>query len=177
MIRGKPVTALPDVDLSEIPREILRCRRLAVACVATTMLLAATILVGVSLARVPQADGLPAALAKLSSTSLDTRLSGVGALQKIMSASPSDQPSVVRALSAFIRHRSPAGRSDGPITPDIQAALDALSSRNISDDDGVRIDLAGANLTNANLSGINLSEADLSNADLTGADLRTDLAM
>ena len=73
------------------------------------MLLAATVLVGVSLARAPQGDGMPAALAKLSSTSLDARLNGVGALQKIMSASPSDQPSIVRALSAFIRHRSPAG--------------------------------------------------------------------
>ena len=79
----------------------------AVACVATAMLLAATVVVGVSLARTPQGNGMPAALAKLSSTSLDARLNGIGTLQKIMSASPSDQPSIVRALSAFIRHRSP----------------------------------------------------------------------
>jgi Pentapeptide repeats (8 copies) len=177
MMRGKPVTALPDIDLSEIPAEKRRLAGPAVACVATAILLAATVVVGVSLARTPQADGLPAALTKLSSTSLDTRLGGIGDLQEIMSASPSDQPAVVRALSAFIRHRSPAGKSDGPITPDIQAALNALSSRNISYDDGARIDLAGANLTNANLSGINLSDADLSKADLTGADLSTDLAM
>lgn len=172
-MRGKPVTALPDVDLSENPAAKRRLMGPAVACVATAMLLAATVVMGVSLARTPQGNGMPAALAKLSSTSLDARLNGIGTLQKIMSASPSDQPSIVRALSAFIRHRSPAGTSDGPITPDIQAALDVL----ISHDDDVRIDLADANLTNANLIGINLSEVDLSNADLTGADVSTDLAM
>jgi hypothetical protein len=141
------------------------------------MLLAATVIVGMSLAAAPQANGVPAALAKLSSRSLEVRLSGIGELQQIMSASPGDQPAAVRALAAFIRRRSPVGKSDGPITPDIQAALNALSFRNISYDDGVQIDLAGANLTNANLSGINLSEADLSKADLTGANLNTDLAM
>jgi hypothetical protein len=171
------VTALSDVDLSEIPKQKRRVAGPTAAFVATALLLVATVVVGMSLARAPQAGGFPVALAKLSSTSLDTRLDGIGALQKIGSASPADQPAVVRALSAFIRRRSPAGKSDGPITPDIQAALNALSFRNISYDNGVRIDLAGANLTNANLSGINLSEVDLSKADLTGADLNADLAM
>jgi hypothetical protein len=175
----KPATPLLDVDQSAISQEIPRSHPAGpvVACVATAMLLAATVVVGVSLARTTPPASLPAALTKLSSSSLNTRLSGIGDLQKIMSASPSDQPAAVRALAAFIRRRSPAGHSDGPITPDIQAALDALNSGNISHDDGVRINLEGANLTNANLSGINLSKTDLSNTDLTGADLSASIAM
>ncbi len=172
---GRPVTALRDADLSEISKEIPR-RLLAggaqvAAGVVAAMLLATSVLIGVSLAHAPQTGGLSAALTELNSSSLDTRLSGIDALKKIMYASPSDQPAVMRALSAFIRRRSPASHSDGPVTTDAQAALDVLGSRNISHDDGVIIDLVHANLTSANLVGIDLSKADLSNADLTAADL------
>ena len=148
-----------------------------IAGVATALLLAATVVGGVSLARTTPSGSLPTALAKLSSSSLNMRLSAISDLQKIMSATPSDEPAVVQALAAFIRRRSPADHSDGPITPDIQAALDALSSSSTSDDHGARINLDGANLTNANLSGMNLSQIDLDNADLTGADLSAAIAM
>ena len=172
-------TALLDVDSPEISQEMPRSRPVGslIASVATALLLAATVAVGTSLARTTPSGSLPTALTKLSSSSLNTRLSAISDLQQIMSATPSDQPAVVRALAAFIRRRSPADHSDGPITPDIQAALDALSTSDTSDDHGVRINLDGANLTNANLSGMNLSQIDLDNADLTGADLSAAIAM
>jgi Pentapeptide repeats (8 copies) len=172
-------TALSDVDSPEFSREMPRSHPVGslIASAATALLLAATVAVGASLARTTPSGSLPTVLTKLSSSSLNTRLSAISDLQKIMSATPSDQPAAVQALAAFIRRRSPAGHSDGPITPDIQAALDALSSSSTSDDHGARINLDGANLTNANLSGMNLNQIDLDNADLTGADLSAAIAM
>jgi len=177
-VGGAAMTVM-DVDLPGISQEMPRHRPAGslAASVATALLLAATVAVGASLARTTPSGSLPTALTKLSSSSLNTRLSAISDLQRIMSATPSDQPAVVQALAAFIRRRSPASHSDGPITPDIQAALDALSSGNTSHDHGARINLDGANLTNANLSGMNLSQIDLTNADLTGADLSAAIAM
>jgi hypothetical protein len=51
---------------------------------------------------------------------------GTHNLQKIIHISPRNQPTVMRALSTFIRNRSPAGNSDVAVTSGIQDALDVL---------------------------------------------------
>ena len=119
-----------DVDLPEISQEMPRhspAGSLA-ASMATALLLAATVVVGASLARTTPSGSLPTALTKLSSSSLNTRLSAISDLQKIMSATPGDRPAVVQALAAFIRRRSPAilmGRLlrifKQPLTPSVPA--------------------------------------------------------
>jgi uncharacterized protein YjbI with pentapeptide repeats len=126
-------------------------------------------------------DRYNAAISNLGSPSVDVRLGGIYALQRIMQDSFRDQPTVVAVLCAFVRDRataatvksarSPASASSRPPT-DIQAALTVVISRNIAYDDSVTIvDLTDANLTGAYLVGADLTGANLVGADLTGAGL------
>lgn len=48
-----------------------------------------------------------AAITNLGSESLDVRLGGIYALQRIMQDSSRDQPTVVSVLSAFVRQHAP----------------------------------------------------------------------
>lgn len=121
------------------------------------------------------------AIEQLGADTLDVRLGGIYALERLMRDSPKDQPTVIEVLSAYVRTRTPV-RSDTPakhrvrLDVDIQAALTVLGRRDNNRDGNARIDLAdadlaGADLTLADLAFANLSDADLSNAELEGADL------
>jgi hypothetical protein len=170
-----PAASLRDVDLSEIANETpvsrLTARVRLVAGIAAVMAAAALILIGLSLHRAAQASELPSAIAELNSDNLKTRMTGISEIQSIVYGSRNAQPAVLQALSQFIRRRSPASNSDGPVTAEIQAALNLLRTMKMPHREGALIDLANADLTNANLADIDLSDADLSGADLTGANL------
>jgi hypothetical protein len=52
-------------------------------------------------------DRYNAAITNLGSASIDVRLGGIYALQRLMQDSPRDQPTVVAVLCAFVRDRAP----------------------------------------------------------------------
>ncbi|MCL7429802.1 pentapeptide repeat-containing protein [Streptomyces sp. YS415] len=118
------------------------------------------------------------AVGNIGDDSLEVRLGGIYALQRIMEDSPRDQPSIVNVLSTYIRNHA---KEPGPAS-DVQAALTALGSRDRAHDGTANVhlrntylfgaDLSNANLGGADLFGANLTAADLSGADLTAAGLR-----
>ncbi|MCC5581737.1 pentapeptide repeat-containing protein [Microtetraspora sp. AC03309] len=118
--------------------------------------------------------------------SLDVRLGGIYALERLAADSPRDHRTIYDVLAAFTREHDPAPETEitGPPATDIQAALTVIGRR---DRDTFAVDLtalrapeadlggaylSGANLGNANLSGADLHNANLSGADLHNADLR-----
>lgn len=131
-------------------------------------------------------DRYNAAITNLGSPSVDVRLGGIYALQRIMQDSPRDQSTVVAVLCAFVRDHAKAATatsaqlslpanepfpSGGPPT-DIQAALTVVGTRDTARDGSTTVvNFAHADLANADLSGARLSGADLSGADLAGVHL------
>ena len=127
-------------------------------------------------------DRYNSAIANLGSPSIDVRLGGIYALQRLMQDSPRDQPTVVAVLCAFVRdstRQPPAKPEPQPKTPetDVQAALTVVVSRDPGKNgpftviDLSKANLSGADLTSANLASANLADANLSGATLPGADL------
>jgi uncharacterized protein YjbI with pentapeptide repeats len=122
--------------------------------------------------------------------SLDVRLGGIYALERIAKDSPRDHGPIVEVLTAFVRERGrlrgdqlPAEGGQLPKTPaDIQAILSVLGRRvipregkepslDLSQTDLRRADLRGAHLERALLIKANLEGADLTDAYLEEADL------
>ena len=117
--------------------------------------------------------------------SLEVRLGGIYALERIARDSARDHPTVMEVLSAYVREHAPlpmcsrTAPSAHPTT-DVQAILTVIGRRDTSQDrDSLALngtclggaDLSGADLGGAYLSGADLSRANLSFADLGGADL------
>jgi len=123
-------------------------------------------------------DRYNAAITNLGSPSIDVRLGGIYALQRIMQDSPRDQPTIVAVLCAFVRDHanaatvkstySPASPFPGQLPTDMQAALTVVGTRNTANDGHTTV----VDLTNADFSGMILENEPLSGADLDGADLR-----
>jgi uncharacterized protein YjbI with pentapeptide repeats len=145
-------------------------------------------------------DRYNAAITNLGSHSIDIRLGGIYALQRLMQDSPRDQPTVIAVLCAFVRDRAPSDIKPKKRTPppaDIQAALTVVGTRRTANDGRTTVvdfdhtqlantqlsgaqlsaanfrlaDLTSATLTRAHLTGAVLSDTDLMGADLTHADL------
>jgi uncharacterized protein YjbI with pentapeptide repeats len=119
------------------------------------------------------------AVEQIGTETVDTRVGGVYALERIMRDSRADESTVVEVLAAFVRsHPEPpdttvAGADALHPAIDVQAALTVLGRRPFPTADGSgRIDLAGAHIAGARLDKAMLRQADLSGADLRGADLR-----
>ena len=117
-------------------------------------------------------DRYNAAITNLGSRSIDIRLGGIYALQRLMRDSPRDQPTVIAVLCAFVRDRNmPASR----LATDIQAALTVVDARNTANDGATtvvdldRAELAGGQLDHGNLIRAYLAFADLTDANLAGA--------
>ncbi|MGW7045562.1 pentapeptide repeat-containing protein [Streptomyces avermitilis] len=128
-----------------------------------------------------------AAIQNLGSQSIDVRLGGIYALQRIMRDSARDQPAIVSVLSAYVRQNAPIpakgfdkinendlfwGRARA--RSDIQAVLTVLSDRSPEQDGGVSPDMSNSELRKAVLSGP-FRRAILTDADLRGAHLFGDL--
>ena len=79
-------------------------------------------------------DRYNAAIANLGSRSIEVRLGGIFALQRLMQDSPRDQSTVVSILCAFVRDQTasnviPKKNSPVQLAPtDIQAALDVVAT-------------------------------------------------
>ena len=106
-------------------------------------------------------DRYNAAITNLGSRSVDVRLGGIYALQRIMQDSPRDQPTVVAVLCAFVRDHANAATTKSahlPASPDtspaprqlptdIQAALTVVGIRNTAHDGSTTVvDFTGAQL-------------------------------
>ena len=119
-------------------------------------------------------DRYSAAVPMLVHESLEVRLGGIYALERLLADSSRDAPTVAQVLAAFVRERA-APRGD-EMPHDVRAAIETLAR--VKDKPGGRqLDLVGVNLSRADLSGAHLRRArfdggDLSGAVFIGADLR-----
>jgi len=125
-------------------------------------------------------DRYNAAITNLGSRSIDIRLGGIYALQRLMQDSPRDQATVIAVLCAFVRDQaSYHPRTLNPPEPveyqqptDIQAALTVVGTRDTKHDMRTTVvDLEGTKLINARLESVHFHRADFTQANLFGADL------
>ncbi|MDN3357647.1 pentapeptide repeat-containing protein [Actinomadura sp. DC4] len=122
-------------------------------------------------------DRYTKAVEQLGSPTLDIRLGGIYALERLAIDSPRDDRSIYDVLTAFTREHDPKPAAKIPDRPttDIQAALTIIGRRKPRSDgfsadlDGIRV--SNANLFKANLSGADLDGAKLYNANFARADL------
>jgi hypothetical protein len=126
-------------------------------------------------------DRYNAAITNLGSGSIEVRLGGIYALQRLMQDSPRDQPTVIAVLCAFVRNQ--AGPAIMPKQPsafqpppasqlptDIQAALTVVGARDTAKDGTTTVvDFDNAQLPSAQLSNLDLAYANLDGANLDGA--------
>ncbi|WP_327732714.1 pentapeptide repeat-containing protein [Streptomyces nojiriensis] len=127
-----------------------------------------------------------AAIGNLGSGTVDVRLGGICALERIMNDVPRDQATVVSVLSGYVRRHAPLPTAATPAA-DIGAAMNVLVRRRPEHDEGLELDLSRADLwrwkpahpyeeraihlRGVVLTGSDLSDAELSNADLADASL------
>ncbi|MER6186796.1 pentapeptide repeat-containing protein [Streptomyces sp. NPDC001652] len=133
------------------------------------------------------------AIDHLGSETLDVRLGGIYALERVAKNSPDDQPTVTDILCAFVREhaRWPVGAPDGPEhptrtvdshmpwltsrAPDVQTALYVLGRRAGHPQEHAlylsRADLRRAQLSKAQLAGANLRHSNLSRAYMPDSNL------
>ena len=126
-------------------------------------------------------DRYTKAVEQLGSKTLDVRIGGIYALERVARDSARDHPAVMDVLTAFIREHSweqwPVPRTEEEenedlvefTRPDIQAAFRVVGRRDSEHDIG-SIDLTRADLTRADLTYADLTDADLPGAYLAGAD-------
>jgi len=127
-------------------------------------------------------DRYTKAIEQLGSDTLDVRIGGIYALERVARDSPRDHPTIMEVLVAFVHEHSqepwPPSASNEPsgapplrmTRPDVQAAVTVLGRRNPRYDQQ-SIDLSAVSLTRARLRRADLGGADLTATDLTGADL------
>lgn len=133
------------------------------------------------------------AIDHLGSETLDVRLGGIYALERVAKNSPDDRPTVTDILCAFVREhaRWPVGAPDGPEhptptvdrqvpwlttrAPDVQTALYVLGRRPGHPQEHTpylsRADLRRAQLTRAQLAGTNLRHSNLARAHMPHCNL------
>ncbi|WP_328884668.1 pentapeptide repeat-containing protein [Streptomyces sp. NBC_00299] len=131
-----------------------------------------------------------AAINNLGSSSVDVRLGGIYALERLMRDSSRDQPTVVSVLAAYVRQHAPAHADVAVVETrrppaDIEAVMNVLAERSMERDRDLVLDLSktelsgwkparpftdtGTQLELADLSGSNLIKTDLSVANLRNA--------
>jgi hypothetical protein len=132
-------------------------------------------------------DRFTKAVDQLGSDTLDVRLGGIYALERLARDSPGDHPTIMEVLTAYLREHAsspppPADPSLGLVTPklrtDLQAALTVLGRRRSGRDrEEVRLDLSSLHLEHARLVDAQFHDFDFSLTNLTGARLiRVDLS-
>ena len=123
-------------------------------------------------------DRLTQAVGHISNESLDVRLGGIYALERIAAGSERDYEPILHILITYVRERAP-WKEDGSArqgqlakpAPDVQAALTVIGRRKHAYKQGEtqRLDLRKTDLRGANLSGAHLEGAILSGVHLEGA--------
>ncbi|WP_353828120.1 pentapeptide repeat-containing protein [Agromyces sp. SYSU T0242] len=116
-----------------------------------------------------------AAVAQIGDTSLDVRLGGIYALERLARDSEPDGEIVWEVLCAFIRVHSRRKRSRTEFPTDVAAALSVLQRARVAGLDLSNADLRGARLAgsflrDARLTGCNLEGVDLSGSSLAGVE-------
>ncbi|MDJ0773557.1 MAG: pentapeptide repeat-containing protein, partial [Mastigocoleus sp. MO_167.B18] len=140
-------------------------------------------------------------LEKLQSTNINTRISGINALESVVQDSPQLYWQTMEAIANYVKQNSPIpkikdNKENLRITKDIQVALNFLGKKSSNENENNRINLincdscsrnfvntdfsttkltAGsfwrANLSHTNLVGAQLEGTNFSNTDFRGADL------
>ncbi|MGW6526867.1 pentapeptide repeat-containing protein [Streptomyces venezuelae] len=135
-------------------------------------------------------DRFNAAIENIASDSMDIRLGGIYALQRLMHDSPRDQPQILTVLAAYIRgHDKPltkrpsqlaldtakntAGVSLHLVPDDVEAAVRVIADRDPGNDGMTHRGLVvpAVDLSGAHLEGIDISDASLEFANFSGAHL------
>ncbi|MFI6938570.1 pentapeptide repeat-containing protein [Streptomyces sp. NPDC050418] len=144
-------------------------------------------------------DRYTGAVEQLGSASLEVRLGGIYALERIARDSPPDHGAVMAVLAAFVREHSrdadahpvmgeAYAQTSGQrvrLREDLQGALRVIGRRDHrSDTDKIYLSdadlrgadlrgayLAGAGMRGSDLSGVNFGDCNLAEANLVGADL------
>ena len=119
--------------------------------------------------------------------SLDVRMGGIYALERIVRNSEQDLVAVIQVLSAYVRGHAPwpsDSRPDTPVdevpplqvrAPDVQAAMNVLGrlprpkKSTLHERLTSLFQLRNVDLRRANLAGLNLSSVDLADSNLEGA--------
>ncbi len=108
------------------------------------------------------------AVSQIGDASLEVRIGGIYALERIGRDSAADRPAVVYIMGALVRNRSRDGRAPGEEPPeDVYAALRVVSR--LAPATSVIVNLRGADLRNANLRFMRDTKVNIDDADLTGA--------
>lgn len=116
-------------------------------------------------------DAFASAITQLGDASLDVRLGGIYALERIARSSPADLRAIEEVLCLFVKNRASSGEPSTPCEIDVNTVLMVLGRRRISG--SVRpLALDRTRLVDARLRYAHLAEADLHFADLTDAILR-----
>ncbi|MFI7132069.1 pentapeptide repeat-containing protein [Nonomuraea sp. NPDC050153] len=118
------------------------------------------------------------AIAQLGDSSLDVRIGGIYAIEKVAEDAPDYNQTIIDVLAAFIREHDPKVGVDMPEKPaaDLQAALTVIGRNRPADAQHEWLDLSftrlrGADLRNSDLRGANFDAAELDHADFWRADL------
>lgn len=121
------------------------------------------------------------AMALLGHESLEVRLGGIYALERLARESKADHGPIIEVLGAFVRGRAPWSEGEAVAQrpgADVQAVLSVIGRRTVEFDPSQgHVDLHGTGLARAylpfaNLAGAFLYEANLEDAVLQNADLR-----
>jgi uncharacterized protein YjbI with pentapeptide repeats len=117
-------------------------------------------------------EAFASAITQLGDASLDVRLGGIYALERIARSSPADLQAIEEVLCLFVKNRTSGDSgSSRPCEIDVNTVLTVLGRRRTSGPvRPLKLDRVG--LVDARLRYAHLSEADLHFADLTGANLR-----
>jgi uncharacterized protein YjbI with pentapeptide repeats len=124
-------------------------------------------------------DRYSKAIEQMGHESVDVRLGGIYALERLSRDSPSDYPTIVEVLCAFVReHTSQPGihgrdASDDPVSADVDAAVRVLARRT---DTGKHLDLSHCGLNKLSLGpgnwdGTNFVYSAFDGGTMTGSSL------
>jgi uncharacterized protein YjbI with pentapeptide repeats len=125
------------------------------------------------------------AVDQLGNESLDVRLGGIYALERLARESHDDHGPIIEILTAYVRehtrpdHQDPSAHDDNPplikgrVATDVQATLTVLGRRTLKHDPSEpwRVDLIEARLVGAKLDSVDLIEARLVGAKLDSVHL------
>lgn len=117
-------------------------------------------------------DRYAKSIEQIGHQSLDVRIGGIFALEKIALDSQADRQTAVEILTAFIREHTRTGaRTPGTdaVTADVQAALSVLGRRPGGDEEHRPLDLYDCGLKNADLTRANLRRVMFFYSYLAGA--------